>query len=261
MMSRWTIRARAVMGSNSKFHVGCSGWSYEGWVDKFYPADLKQGEWLGHYAQHFNTVEVNMSFYRFPFKNMLKGWYNRTPKDFLFTLKANRMITHVKKLQGTEDLLASFYSLADLLKEKLACVLFQMPPSLTKDKHLRRFEAFLKTLPPDHNNAVEFRHKSWFCSEVYDLLTSHNATFCILSAPGFPSDAVRTGNIAYVRFHGVDSWYDYHYRKEELREWAVQIRKLRVDAFCYFNNDANAYAPFNALELEKMLAESDSGSC
>jgi uncharacterized protein YecE (DUF72 family) len=244
------------MSKTRQFHIGCSGWSYQDWVGKFYAAGLKQGQWLGHYAQHFNTVEVNMSFYRFPFKNMLKGWYNRTPKDFLFTLKANRMITHVKKLKGTEDLLASFYSLADLLKEKLACILFQLPPSLTKDKHLKRFEAFLRTLSPDHNNVVEFRHESWFCKEVYDLLTSHNAIFCILSAPGFPSDALLTGSIAYVRFHGVDSWYDYHYSEEELREWAKQLRKLKVDTFCYFNNDVNAYAPSNALELRRMLANS-----
>ena len=244
------------MSKKTNFHIGCSGWSYQGWVDKFYPAGLKQGEWLGHYAQHFNTVEVNMSFYRFPFKNMLKGWYNRTPKSFLFTLKANRMITHVKKLEGTEELLASFYSLADLLKEKLACILFQMPPSLTKDKHLDRLEAFLKTLSPDHSNVVEFRHKSWFCKEVYDLLASRKAIFCILSAPGFPSDAVVTGELAYVRFHGAESWYDYHYSKEELREWARRIRKLKVDTFGYFNNDVNACAPFNALELDRMLKHS-----
>ena len=242
------------MGSKRKFHIGCSGWSYKAWAGKFYPPDLKPGEWLAYYAQHFNTVEVNMSFYRFPFKNMLKGWYERTPKGFLFTLKANRMITHVKKLKGTEKLLDSFYSLADLLKEKLACILFQMPPSLRKDKHIKTLEEFLKTLSPDHINVIEFRHKSWFCQEVYDLLSHHGAIFCILSAPDLPSDAVKTGRSAYIRFHGADSWYDYHYTQEELSKWAEEIKKLKVDTSAYFNNDVNAYAPANALELAEMLA-------
>jgi len=241
------------MGSKRNFYIGCSGWSYGGWVGRFYPADLKQREWLSYYTQHFNTVEINMSFYRFPLKNMLNSWYNRTPKDFLFTLKANRMITHVKKLKGTEKLLGSFYSLADLLKDKLACILFQMPPFLTKEKHMKVFEDFLKTLSPDHNNVMEFRHKSWFCKEVYDLLSSHKAIFCIISAPKLPSDAVVSARFAYVRFHGVDKMYDYQYSRKELRTWAEQIKKLEGDTFAYFNNDVNAHAPKNALELVKML--------
>jgi uncharacterized protein YecE (DUF72 family) len=199
---------------------------------------------------------VNMSFYRFPFKNMLKGWYNRTPKGFLFTLKANRLITHVKKLKGTEELVKSFCSLAELLGEKLACILFQMPPSLTKEKHLKTLEGFLKTLSPDHNNVIEFRHQSWSCQEVYDLLSAHEAILCILSAPRLPSEAVATGKVAYVRFHGTDSWYDYKYSQAELKKWAGQIKKLKVETFAYFNNDVNAYAPFNALELDKILTRS-----
>jgi len=241
------------MRSKRKFYVGCSGWSYGAWAGKFYPAGLKQGEWLTYYAQHFNTVEVNMSFYRFPFKNMLKGWHNKTPKGFLFTLKANRMITHVKKLKGTEKLVGSFYSLADLLGEKLASILFQLPPSLRRDRHMKRLETFLKTLSSDHNNVIEFRHRSWFCKDVYDLLASYNVVLCIVSAPDLPTDPVATGKIAYVRFHGIDSWYDYHYAEDELRKWAVQIKKLKVDTFAYFNNDVNAYAPHNALELDRML--------
>jgi uncharacterized protein YecE (DUF72 family) len=224
-------------------------------VGKFYPAGLKSGEWLAYYAKHFNTVEVNMSFYRFPFKNMLKGWYNRTPKNFRFTLKANRLITHVKRLKGTEKLLASFYALADLLEEKLACILFQMPPSLRKDKDMKTLESFLKSLSPDHNNVIEFRHGSWFCREVYDLLSAHHAIFCILSAPNLPSDPVATGKVAYARFHGATSWYNYDYSEQELKEWAQQIKKLKLNTFAYFNNDVNAYAPSNALKLCEMLAE------
>jgi uncharacterized protein YecE (DUF72 family) len=129
------------------FRVGTSGWSYpasgEGsWNGVFYlPGKVDE---LSYYAERFNTVEINTSFYRFPIKNKLKGWYNKTPKGFLFTLKANRMITHLKKLKGTEELLSSFYSLADLLEEEVACILFQMPPSLTKEKHVGTLKGFLK---------------------------------------------------------------------------------------------------------------------
>ncbi len=165
------------------------------------------------------------------------------------------MITHIKKLKGTEKLLGSFYSLADLLGEKLACILFQLPPSLTREKHINTLEEFLKALSPDHNNAIEFRHKSWFCQEAYDLLSAYNAIFCVLSAPGLPDDSVVTGRSAYVRFHGADSWYDYHYGEKELKDWARRIRNLKTDSFIYFNNDVNAYAPYNALELEKMLGD------
>jgi uncharacterized protein YecE (DUF72 family) len=244
------------MPPKSRLHIGCSGWSYQDWVGKFYPADLKQGEWLAYYAQHFNTVEVNMSFYRFPFKNMLKGWYSRTPRNFRFTLKANRLITHIKKLKGTEKLLTSFYALADLLEEKLACILFQMPPSLRKDKDMKTLEGFLKSLSSDHNNVIEFRHKSWFCREVYDLLCAHNAIFCILSAPELPSDPITTGKMAYVRLHGADSWYNYDYGEDELKDWARQIKRLKRECFAYFNNDVNAYAPSNALRLQTMLQPS-----
>jgi uncharacterized protein YecE (DUF72 family) len=93
-----------------------------------------------------------------------------------------------------------------------------MPPSLIKDKHMKTLEDFLKILSPDHNNVIEFRHESWFCEEVYELLSSYNAVFCVLSAPGLPSDVALTGEFAYVRFHGVDSWYDYNYSTEELKE-------------------------------------------
>ncbi len=241
------------MRSKRKFYIGCSGWSYNSWVGRFYPPELKKKEWLEYYAQHFDTVEINMSFYRFPARKTLTAWYNKTPRGFLFTLKANRMITHVKKLKGTEKSLGLFYSLADELKDKLACILFQIPPSLTKDKHIKTLEGFLKSLSPDHRNVIEFRHKSWFCKEVYDLLSSDKAIFCIVSAPKLPSDAVVTGKFAYVRFHGVDSWYDYHYSKEELRKWAEEIKKLKVETFAYFNNDWYAYAPNNALDLGRML--------
>jgi len=109
---------------SQNIYVGCSGWYYDDWVDRFYPGDIKKQEWLTFYAKHFNTVEVNNTYYHYPNTKMLKGWYDRTPDDFKFTLKANRLITHRKKFEDTQDQVDRFYELAENLGEKLACILF-----------------------------------------------------------------------------------------------------------------------------------------
>ena len=118
---------------SKRYLLGCSGWYYDHWVDRFYPGNLDKAKWLGYYAEHFNTVEVNSTFYHFPTKRMLRGWYRRTPEDFVFTLKANQLITHKKKFQGTRGLVDRFYQIAELLEDKLGCILFQIPPLLSKD--------------------------------------------------------------------------------------------------------------------------------
>lgn len=239
----------------SKYLLGCSGWYYDHWVGSFYPENLDKAEWLEYYAEHFNTVEVNSTFYRFPTKRMLSGWYRKTPKGFVFTLKANQLITHKKKFQNTQDLLDRFYQLAELLEDKLGCILFQIPPFLSKDTTF--LKAIIEQLNPKRNNVLEFRHKSWFCDEVYSLLRESHVGFCAVSAPDLPQDLVTTSHNAYVRFHGRNHWYRYLYSKEELQEWAEKIRRLEVkNVFCYFNNDYQANAVKNCQQLEKIL-----GSC
>jgi len=110
-----------------EYHLGCSGWYYNHWIKRFYPKKLKKSDWLEYFSQHFNTVEVNSTFYRFPRENMLNSWYKKTPKDFLFTLKVNQIITHRKKFNETQDLLNRFYNLSKNLGNKLGCLLFQIP--------------------------------------------------------------------------------------------------------------------------------------
>ena len=138
-------------------YLGCSGWFYNPWIGRFYPEGINKGKWLEFYSQHFNTVEVNSTFYGFPKESMVKGWYKRAPQGFVFTLKANKQITRVNKLKNINKLLHSFYSLADLLEEKLGCILFQTPPSLYKDVAL--LKDFISQLDKK-KNVIEFRHKS-----------------------------------------------------------------------------------------------------
>jgi len=232
--------------------LGTSGWSYPEWKGRFYPEDLPQRKWLPFYAGHFTTVEINMTFYRFPKPETLKGWLDKTPSNFSFTLKANRQITHYKKLQDVKGDLRYFYLLADSLQERLGCILFQLPPSLTKNLDL--FQDFLSHLSPSHKNVIEFRHESWFSEDVYSLLRSHNVIFCVVSSPELPDHIVETAETSYFRFHGRIGWYKYNYTDEELKDWAEAIQKTKSkDCFIYFNNDYHAYAVANCKKLGEYL--------
>jgi uncharacterized protein YecE (DUF72 family) len=237
-----------------RIYIGCSGWSYKHWIGKFYPSDFERKDWLNFYTNYFKTVEVNMTFYRFPFPNMLKSWYNKTPEDFKFTFKANRLITHEKKFKDTSDLITKFLNLLDLLKNKIGCILWQLPPSMHfSDENVETLDKFLAEIE-ERKNVIEFRHKSWWNEETYRLLKKHKAIFCILSSPTLPEDFVVTSDIAYIRFHGLEEWYRYNYSKEEMEEWADKIKETKCkEIYCYFNNDFEAHAPKNALQLMKIL--------
>jgi uncharacterized protein YecE (DUF72 family) len=236
------------------YHLGTSGWSYPGWRERFYPAGLSSKEWLEFYARHFRTVEINMTFYRFPKPETLKGWLERTPPHFLFTLKANRQITHLKKIKGVGSEVRYFYILADWLGDRLGCILFQLPPSLARDLPL--LEDFISTLSPDYRNVIEFRHESWYEDKVFDLLRSRNIIFCIVSSQKVPRLFVETAHTAYVRFHGLTGEHRYEYSDRELEEWASEIKKLgSKDCYVYFNNDYKAYAVANCRRLAALLED------
>lgn len=238
-----------------KFFIGTSGWSYLHWRGRFYPQELSSYKWLEHYAKHFNTAEVNMTFYRWPNETLLKNWYKRTPQEFYFTLKAPQTITHIKKLKNVEVMLKQFYQLASLLKEKLACILFQLPPSLKFN--YEKLEGFLQDLNLEFKNVIEFRNESWWQDSTYKLMKKYNTSFCIVSAPRLPDEAIITSKIAYIRFHGL-GWYSSNYSNAELKKWAEKIKKATKscrEVYCYFNNDYNAYAIYNAIELKKLLTK------
>ncbi|MFQ6067633.1 MAG: DUF72 domain-containing protein [bacterium] len=235
--------------------VGTSGWWYDHWQGIFYPPEMEPRDWFYHYTRSFDTVEVNSSFYRLPFENMVKGWAKKAPEDFTFTLKMWRRVTHLKKLKDVAKDLEIFFNRIKPLKPCLGAILYQLPPSLKIDLGL--LEKFLKTLPENLDQAVEFRHKSWLVEDTFSLLTKYNLAYCIISMPGFPELVRITSDISYIRFHGREILYGSSYSEEELVGWADKILDFfnqgvkRV--YVYFNNDYNAYAVFNALRLKELL--------
>lgn len=237
---------------NTEYFLGCSGFYYNHWKGTFYPENLTKTKWLQYYVGFFNSLEANNTFYRYPSPKLLEGWYNKTPSNFTFTLKANRIITHFHKFNGTEQYTANFYKLANLLKEKLLCVLFQLPPMVHKNMDL--LQTIVKQLDPAVMNVLEFRHESWWDSEVYDFMDRKGIVFCSVSASELPETLVKTGHVVYVRYHGKDAWYQHNYPDEELAAWAGKIKQQNAQrVLCYFNNDFNANAPRNCLTLKKML--------
>jgi len=246
-------------GEGPVIHLGTSGWSYPGWKGPFYPPDLPSRQWLEFYASRFATVEINMTFYRLPKTGMLIGWRDRTPPGFLFTLKANRRITHLKRLRDVEGDVRDFYALGDALGEKLGAVLFQLPPSMTRDLGL--LARFLETLSSRHRNVIEFRDASWYAEETYDLMRKHRTAFCTVPSGRVPDTTVETADIAYFRFHGPTGRYDSSYPDADLAAWAAVIGRVRAaECFVYFNNDYRGFAVENGLRLGEMLGVRRPGS-
>ena len=239
-----------------KYYVGTSGYVYWHWKKLFYPEELPTSRWFDYYAKHFDTVEINATFYRWPNEGTVKGWKRKAEKlekegkNFLFTLKANQTITHVKKLKNVKKIVKDFYKVADLLQPYLGCILFQLPPSLKFDE--KKLKSFIECLDDKYKNVIEFRNISWWNEKTYEIMRN-KAIFCIVSAPKLPEDFIKTHDTLYIRFHGKKAWYGSNYSDKELEEWAKKIKKTKADTYVYFNNDFNAYAVFNALKLKELL--------
>jgi len=238
-------------------YLGCSGFYYWHWRGLFYPEDLPTSKWLEFYAEHFNALEINSSFYHWPKESTLKNWAKKTPENFKLVLKANREITHIKRFKDTEQAVGKFYTLAELLGEKLAGILFQLPPSIHKsNEFFKRMQGQLNT---EYKNFIEFRHKSWFCKEIYDKMKKAKLCFVSVSAPkrlGIPESVIKTSKDAYIRFHGTEQWYRHDYSEQELQSWAEKIKKAKPKAvYAFFNNDFNASAPKNCLKLKELLGD------
>ncbi|MHC4736706.1 MAG: DUF72 domain-containing protein, partial [Planctomycetota bacterium] len=201
-----------------------------------------------------DTVEVNNTFYQLPKEQTFENWRKQAPKNFLFTVKANRYITHIKRLKQPEEPLERFFERANILQEHLGPVLYQLPPNFHKD--LARLKDFLQALPKERVAVLEFRHKSWFCEDTYGLLNKFNAAFCIHDLVGIPTPRVVTSDIIYVRFHGPTGKYEGNYSKSSLQNWAKWIKghiKDKKAIYAYFNNDYHAYAVNNAKQLKEQF--------
>ena len=235
-------------------YIGTSGFTYHHWIKEFYPDEIKHRNWLEYYAKHFDTVEINSSFYHLTDEKTFQSWYERTPPNFVFTIKGSRYITHTKRLLVAQESVDLFMQRASKLKSKLKVVLWQLPPSFRSDS--KRLDNFLKLFKNyDYQVAFEFRHESWFNAEIYEVLKQHNAALVLSNSPDFPEKMVQTADFSYIRFHGGKDLYSSYYSSEEMNEWAKRIKKLSDarDVFAYFNNDANAFAVKNALEIKNLL--------
>jgi uncharacterized protein YecE (DUF72 family) len=234
--------------------IGTSGWVYEHWEGRFYPQGLSQDEWLGFYQDHFETVEINNSFYRLPSESAFDQWCERAREGFRYALKANRYITHMKKLKDPADPVALFLKRARRLKEHLGPVLWQLPPRWHANPD--RLEAFAQVLPDDLTHVFEFRDPDWFQDPIREILERHGLSFCIFSMTGLDCPKWVTSNVVYLRFHGIDGQYQGKYGEQQLAPWAERIRDWLLEGrevFAYFNNDAQGCAITDAQQLMELL--------
>jgi uncharacterized protein YecE (DUF72 family) len=238
------------------YRIGCSGWNYASWRHGvFYPERCPARLWLQYYARHFDTVEVNATFYRLPTTKAVRAWVEQSPDDFVFTIKMSRYVTHVKRLQDLPSSLELFYSrIAPLVESpKFGPVLWQLPPTFRRDD--TRLADALGQLPPGRH-CFEFRHPSWFVPEVMALLREHDVALVIGDRPevhAFQTHELTT-DWAFVRFHSGSRGRRGNYSEAELREWADRLRSWQVrEGYVYFNNDWEGFAPRNALRLRELV--------
>jgi uncharacterized protein YecE (DUF72 family) len=228
--------------------VGTSGWAYPGWKPVFYPQKLAQKKFLNFYATQLNAVEVNFTFRQLVKESTLQNWLAETPAGFRFTVKAHQVITHIKRLKGTEDFVPRFLSTIQPLASagKIGPVLFQLPPNLKVDVELLR--GFLATLPKRLQSSFEFRHASWLCEETYSVLREHDVALCVAESEQRDTPDVVTASFAYYRYRKPS------YTPEERQAMVARMREHRAagrDVFAYFKHEET---PEGALYAREVLA-------
>ena len=212
--------------------VGTSGFAYREWKPEFYPADLKQADFLRYYAAHFPSVEINNTFYKTPSEQLLAKWQGETPEHFTLTLKAPRRITHIRRLNDVGEPLTEFLETAGTLQARLGAILFQTPPTLQHDPGV--LDSFLAHLPgAPFRFAMEFRHESW--AAAHDALRAHNIAWCVSEDGDRELDMVRTARThVYLRLRRLD------YTDDRLKVWAERAREILedgADVYCYFKHE------------------------
>jgi uncharacterized protein YecE (DUF72 family) len=235
--------------------VGCSGWNYAHWRERVYPQGLPPRRWLEHYATLFDTVEINTTFYRLPRRDSVAAWVEESPPGFVFTVKASRFLTHMKRLTDVERGIRRFYERIEPLVDspKMGPVLWQLPESFHRNDE--RLAAALAKLP-EGRHCFEFRHSSWFVEDVFTLLREHAVALVIADHPARPFQADElTADWTFVRFHHGSRGRNGNYSDRELEGWSRRIADWRrqAEVFAYFNNDWEGYAVRNGLKLMRLL--------
>lgn len=223
--------------------TGCSGFSYKEWKGSFYPEGTPAKAWFEYYCARFPTLELNVTFYRFPTADTFDGWYRRSPLGYVFAVKAPRLITHLKQFNDVAQLQKDFYAAVENgLRDKLGPLLYQLPAKLEYRPAI--LGKILRSMDTAFTNVIEFRHESWWRADVYDALDKKGVTFCSLSHPGLPDWVIPGGELAYYRFHGVPSLYRSSYGPDFVEKILAQVQGRK--AFLFFNNTAEGHATRNA---------------
>ena len=233
-----------------KLYIGCSSFATPSWRTLFYPNDLPKKEWFNYYSKHFNTYEFNGSFYKFPTVENLLTWHDKVPADFKFSLKVPRIITHMRRLEQCDEEIKEFYQVSkEGLKDKLACILWQLPPSFSYSED--RLQSVLGVMNADFKNVVEFRHESWWREDVIKALDKNNITFCNVNYPKLPTSIQQTTSTGYVRMHGNPKLFYSEYTQKEIEALYDDINAVGFkEVYIYFNNTASTAAITNALQLK-----------
>jgi uncharacterized protein YecE (DUF72 family) len=247
--------------ASKNLHIGTSGWSYKHWRGLIYPQNVKAADWLAFYTRHFDSTEINRSFYLLPKPAVVTGWVATVPKNFVFCPKISRFLTHMKKLRDpTEPLQRFFNAFANLPARQFGPVLMQLPPMLGfKETTARPFYETLAHEWPRHSFALEVRHQSWLCDESIRLLKHYGVAWVISQSCGdFPYLEAVTSKHVYLRMHGPADLYASAYTDEQLKSYAKKIKSWQKNGhrvWVYFNNDIHGHAWRDALRLKALLGD------
>ncbi len=248
--------------------IGTSGWGYDEWIGPFYPKGLRKEDFLTYYSYIFYTNEINTTFYNIPSQTIVKNWVKKTPRNFKFSVKVPKAITHESKLEIDDCLDTLDYFLTTMRPlieaEKLLAFLIQLPPSFKKEEHFANLREFIEEWPLEYKNkepflVIEFRDLSWMDEEIFTFLKKRNLTYCCVIEPLLPPRMEITNkNLAYIRFHGYGEkiWFDYFFKEEEIKKWALKVKDVIQNSKktgIYFNNHYSGYATKNSLMMMKEL--------
>ena len=240
--------------------IGCSGWSYKDWQGNFYPAGLGAGDYLRYYSKVFNCVEIDSTFYRVPSAQMVTQWKNNTPEGFLFSPKLPKKITHEKKLKDVGSSLVYFYSVMSKLGKKLGPIAIQLPPSIKVATHKELMDEFIGQLSPEFKHAIEFRHKSWFTPETYELLHRNNIAMVWSLNQYLETPPEVTADFVYMRMVGDREITEFggiqRDRSEDMKRWASVVQDTAgkyESGYIFFNNHFAGFSPESANEFRRLL--------
>lgn len=238
---------------SARVRIGTSGWEYRDWKGRFYPSDLPKDRWLEFYAERFDCVELNASFYRLPAAEVFAGWKRRAPAGFVFAVKASRYLTHIRRLREPTEPLERLWSRARALEDRLGPVLYQLPPRWRPNPE--RLASFLAALP-ESPQVLEFRDAAWYRPDILAMVDEAEVAVCLHDMPGSSPPARRVGPLVYVRFHGAGAKYAGRYSSQRLSAWAGRMAAWASDGWpvwAFFNNDIGGQAVVDAARLRAMV--------